>query len=202
MNTTNRAIISVALCLFVAAFAGMAFADGADAANVHFGNSATYGGFTDMDNGIFTVYVSNDSTTNSMDVKVVIKDLDGNELASATATIDPETANKEITLGFGYGSAGNKYVKVYLYDNTDPASPVELNVDGPFEISVSHSIWKDWVTYVIVVVIIIAIILIAYFYFRGAPERAARKEAKALESVKGKGAAKTKYEDGRKSKRN
>ena len=74
MNTTNRAIISVVLCLFVAAFAGMAFADGADAADVHFGNSATYGGFTDMDNGSFTVYVSNDSTTNSMDVKVVIKD--------------------------------------------------------------------------------------------------------------------------------
>ncbi|MGN1044427.1 MAG: hypothetical protein ACI4Q9_00525 [Candidatus Methanomethylophilaceae archaeon] len=202
MKTTNRAIISVALCLFVAAFAGTVFADGADAANVHFGNSATYSGFTDMDNGTFTVYVSNDSTTTPMDIKVVIKDLSENELASTTATVPAETENQAVSLSFGYGSSGIKYVKVYLYDNTDPNTPSILNVDGPFEIDVSHSIWKDWVTYVIVVVIIIAILLIAYFYFRGAPERAAKKEAKALESAKGKKAAeKTKYDGNRKSKR-
>ena len=193
-------IAAICLCLMSFGF----IADDADAAGVSFGDKeVTYGGFTDMDDGKLTVYVSNDGTA-ACKVKVVVKDYSsGNVEGSSTADVPAGAVNQAISVSFGYGSDGYEYVKAYLYDVTSGTETL-IGACGPFEIEVEHSIWKDWVTYLVVVLIVIAIIIIAYFYIRGAPDRAAKKAAALQGNSKAAPAQKTKYDagSGRKSKRN
>ena len=188
-------VFVVFVCLMSFGFIG---AD-ADAAGADFGTKTiTYDGFTDNDDGELTAYISN-SDANDVVVKLVVKDLDGNQKASTEATIAANAVNQEVSVSFGYDSDGTKYVKVYLYD----ANGTEISVSGPHDIVVEYSIWKDWVTYLVVVIIVIAIIIIAYFYIRGAPDRAAKKAATLEGTSKSAPAERTKYDAGseRKSKR-
>lgn len=193
-----KTIIGIAaICLCLMSFGLVA--DDSDAAGVAFGDKTiTYDGFTDMDDGKLTAYISNSDAT-AVDVKLVVKTLGGSEKGSSTATIAANAVNQAVSVSFGYGSEGTEYVKVFLYD----VNGTEIAVCGPYEIDVEHSIWKDWVTYLVVVIIVIVIIILAYFYIRGAPDRAAKKAASLQGSSKSAPAGKTKYDAGseRKSKR-
>lgn len=187
------AITIVSICtMFMATVA----TDVEAAKDIRFGDTAiSYGGFSDMDSGYVDVYVTNEDTANDYVVKVQAEDLKEHEddppdvRSSETATI-PAGETVMITLRFGYDSSGLKYVNIALYEvesgEGEESTETLLDTYGPLEINVSHSIWKDWVTYVIVVVIIIAAVVVAYFYFRGAPERAARAEKKTMENKSSK----------------
>ena len=199
MKSTKMLVGIFAVCLCLMSFGFMA-AD-ADADGVTFGTeSVKFSGFTDMDDGTLKAYVTNSDTNNAYTVKLVVKDFVTNSVeASAVKEIPAGAENVEISVSFGYGSDGNEYVKVFLYDSTDNL----LDSCGPYEITVKHSIWKDWVTYLVVVIIVIVVIILAYFYIRGAPDRAARKAAAIQGNTKAAPAGKTKYDagSGRKSKR-
>lgn len=198
MKSFKTIIGVMAICLCLLSF-GLVAAD-ADAEGVGFGDKVpTYGGFTDMDDGKLTVYLSNDGATDVV-VKVVVKDYDNGDVkGSSTATVAAGAVNQAVSVSFGYGSEGNRFVKVFLYDSADAL----IASYGPEEITVEHSIWKDWVTYLVVVIIVIVIIILAYFYIRGAPDRAARKAAAIQGGNKAAPAGRTKYDAGseRKSKR-
>lgn len=197
MNSYKKIIGVIAVCALLSFTFLSAEVDG-DGAD--FGDKTiSIGKFTDMNNGTLTAYISNNGS-DAQTIVLVVKDLDENVKASTTVTIEAGAVNKEVSVSFGYDTSGGKYVKVYIYEED---GTTKINTIGPLEINVKHSIWKDWVTYLVVVIIIVVILVLAYFYIRGAPDRAAKKEAKALESKTTKGAQKTKYNAGteRKSKR-
>ena len=200
MKSVKMFVGIFAVCLCLMSF-GLVAADADADGGVTFGTeSVTFSGFTDMDDGTLKAYVSNSDVDNAYTVKLVVKDYVSNGVeASATKEIPAGAQNVEISVSFGYGSDGTEYVKVYLYDGADKL----LDSCGPYEITVKHSIWKDWVTYLVVVIIIIVIIILAYFYIRGAPDRAARKAAAIQGNTKSAPAGRTKYDagSGRKAKR-
>lgn len=195
-----KTVIGIAaICVCLMSFGFMA--NDVDAADSDFGNKkVTWSGFTDNDNGTLTAYITNDGTVDET-VKLVVKDYSsGKVLASTEATIVAGEENKAVSVGFGYGSEGKEYVVVCLYESDGTTLISEL---GPYEIDVKHSIWKDWVTYLVVVVIIIVVIILAYFYIRGAPDRAAKKAEALQGNTKSAPAGRTKYDANsqRKSKR-
>ena len=162
----SKKLLTIALALtFVATFAfAFAFAaEGSDAADIEKSKEADWSKFTDTSKGHFYVYLDN-NTDNEMVVKVTVYDgKSGDELDNTVATIPATTTAYEVRMTFGFGSDGTKLVN---YKVTNEEGTVTYFSEGNFEISVSHSIWKNTSTYVILVAVIIAIVVIAYFVMR------------------------------------
>ena len=208
----SKKLLTIALALsFVATFAfAFAFAaEGSDAADIEKSKEADWSKFTDTSKGHFYVYLDN-NTDNEMVVKVTVYDgKSGDELDNTVATIPATTTAYEIRMTFGFGSDGTKLVN---YKVTNEEGTVTYFSEGNFEISVSHSIWKNTSTYVLLVAVIIAIVVIAYFVMRaratkqkstGGTKTFTQLEAERKAKKAGKVAEKQNYSaSGSKKKRN
>ena len=132
-------------------------------------------GFTDYDKGTLKITLNNDATEA---VNVMVKVYDFNDQSSVRAEKTSElTANENtvVSLSWGYGSSGTKQVDVYVYAyNTETQEIGEvLAQENCVEIDVSHSIWKNSVTYIVIVlIIIVAIIAIVLFIRSGKKTKA------------------------------
>ena len=190
----SKKLRTIALALtFVATFAfAFAFAaEGSDAADIEKSKEADWSKFTDTSKGHFYVYLDN-NTDNEMVVKVTVYDgKSGDELDNTVATIPATTT---------------------AYEVTNEEGTVTYFSEGNFEISVSHSIWKNTSTYVLLVAVIIAIVVIAYFVMRaratkqksaGGTKTFTQLEAERKAKKAGKVAEKQNYSaSGSKKKRN
>ena len=208
----SKKILAIALVVaFAATFAFAFVADGsdADASDVAKTKDPEWGKFTDTSSGHFYVYLEN-KTDAAITVKVVVYDgVSGDEKDTTVKELAANSGEVEVRMTFGYGSDGSKIVNYKVYNNETE----ELYfADGSFELSVSHSIWKNTSTYVIIVVVIIAIVVIAYFVMRsratkqksaGGTKTFTQLEAERKAKKAGKVAEKQDYKaSGSKKKRN
>ena len=151
------AILAVAIVPFIAA-------DDSDAAVTRDGQCTT-SGFTDYDKGTLTITLKNtDDTAVTVTVKVYEFGDHDNVLDDTTAEIPANSEGSEVKLSWGYGSSGTKYVDVYVYDSD--GNKISTACEDCVAIEVSHSIWKNSVTYIVIAIIIIAIIVAIILYIR------------------------------------
>ena len=150
------AVLAIALMPLVAA-------EGSDATVKRVGQCET-SGFTDYDRGTLRITLNNDDTSD-VDVKVRVYDFGDHDTIraekDATLAANDDTV---VSLSWGYGSSGTKYVDVYVYDSNDESTV--LAQENCVEIDVSHSIWKNSVTYIVIVLIVIVAIIAIILFIR------------------------------------
>ncbi len=161
-----KKLFTVALALAcVMSFAFIFEADSSDAADstvkVVKTKDPTWGGFTDMKDGNFTVYLMS-NMTDEVTVKVVVFDTESGKEKDRTEAVLKPSEETSVRTGFGYGSDGTKMVYYKVLDVEDK----EIFTDGSFEISVSHSLWKNTSTYVAVVIIVIIVVIVVVVIMR------------------------------------
>lgn len=157
-----KKLLAVAAILIVAIVPFIA--DDSDAAVTRDGQ-CTYSGFTDFDNGTLTIKLKNsDSTAVNVTVRAFEFGNHDKVLDEKTAEIAADSAVTEVKLSWGYGSSGTKYVDVYVYDSD--GNKISAACEDCVAIEVSHSIWKNSVTYIVIAIIIIAIIVAIILYIR------------------------------------
>ena len=127
-------------------------------------------GFTDYDKGTLKITLNNDDLS-AVNVKVRVYEFNYTDDDHLLAEKDAELAandNTVVSLSWGYGSSGDKYVDVYVYAfNTESSELGDLlTQENSVEISVSHSIWKNSVTYIVIVVIVIVVIIAVVLFIR------------------------------------
>lgn len=150
------AILAVALVPLIAA-------DDSDATVKRVGQCET-SGFTDYDSGTLRITLNNDG---GEAVNVIVKVYELNKTTNPLAQKEAELAAGQdtvVSLGWGYGSEGKKYVDVYVYDASDES--VVLAQENSVEIDVTHSIWKNSVTYIVIVIIVIVVIIAIIMFIR------------------------------------
>ncbi len=130
-----------------------------------------YSGFTDNDAGTLKVTLVNDSAA-ATEIKLMVYETGNhdNVYTTKTVTVPANTENNgelAVELSWKFGSSGTKYVDVWAYNTTD-----DTRIDNPLldedsvKIDVSHSIWKNTVTYVVIVIIAIVVIIVLVMYIR------------------------------------
>ena len=163
MQTKKLLAISLALCCAMS-FCLIFEANDSDATStvdVVQTKDPTWGGFTDMKDGNFTVYLKSNMTEN-VDITVVVFDTESNREKDRTnATLEP-SVETPVRTGFGYGSDGTKMVYYQVLD----ADGNVIFSDGSYEIDVSHSMWKNTSTYVTVVIIVLIIVVVVVIFMR------------------------------------
>lgn len=152
------AILSIALVpLFVA--------EESDATVTRKGQCET-SGFTDNDRGTLRITLNN-SDVSAVNVKVRVYEFGYTDDDHRLAETDAELAGDSdttVSLSWGYGSSGTRYVDVYVYDPDNLDNP--LAKENCVEIDVTHSIWKNTLTYVVIVIVVIVIIVAIVLYIR------------------------------------
>ncbi len=157
---------SVLLALLALILVPLAISDGSDA-EVTFDDPPVRVSipFDDMSVGGITVYLVNDGATEQI-VTVTVYEYPDRVLATADITVpasesgEDGKASKEIR--FSFSSPGDRYLQIEMDDGTDVTSI-------GYNISVSHSIWKDSSTYILIIIIIVVIAVVAYLRMRGLP---------------------------------
>ena len=154
------AVLAIALIPFAAA-------EGSDATVKRVGQCET-SGFTDYDRGTLKITLNNDDTS-AVSVIVKVYDFQDHSVTRADK-VSELAANSDTTvsLSWGYGSDGVKQVDVYVYayDTETQTIGDVLAQENCVEIDVSHSIWKNSVTYIVIVVIIIVAIIAIILFIR------------------------------------
>ena len=150
------AILAIALVPLIAT-------DDSDATVKRVGQCET-SGFTDYDSGTLKITLNNDG---GEAVKVIVKVYEFNNHSNTLAQKEAELTageNTVVSLGWGYGSEGKKYVDVFVYDVNDETTPIAQ--ENSVEIDVTHSIWKNSVTYIVIVIIVIVVIIAIIMFIR------------------------------------
>ena len=163
MQTKKLFTIALAFCCVVS-FCLIFEADDSDAAstvNVVQTQDPSWGGFTDMKDGHFTVYLKSNMTSDTPVTVVVYDTESGKEKDRTDATLVPGEETP-VRTGFGYGSDGTKMVYYEVLD----ADGNTIFKDGSYEIDVTHSLWKNTSTYVAVVIIVIVIVIVVVIFMR------------------------------------
>ena len=150
------AVLAIALVPIIAA-------EDSDAAVKRVGQCEV-SGFTDYDRGTLKITLNNDDVS-AVNVKVRVYDFgDHDTIRAETDSELAANSDTTVSLSWGYGSSGTKYVDVYVYDSNDDT--VVLAQENCVEIDVSHSIWKNSVTYIVIVVIIIIVVIAIILFIR------------------------------------
>ena len=170
-------------------------------------------GFTDYDAGRIKVTLVNDSSE-AKDIKLVACEPGNHDNVYATKTVTvPGTGTDDgkiaVELSWKFGSSGTKYVDVIAYNENDEPIGNPLLDENSVQIEVTHSIWKNSVTYIVIAVIVIIVVIVIIMYIRSAKKTKAdttmadRTFTKMHNEKKGKSAAaqKTEYKSSGNKKR-
>jgi nitric oxide reductase large subunit len=130
-----------------------------------------YSGFTDNDSGRLKVTLVNDAP-DAVEIKLMVYETGNHDNVYTTKTVTvPGNGTDEgklaVELSWKFGSSGTKYVDVWAYNAADDSkidNPL-LNEDN-VKIEVSHSIWKNSVTYIVIAIIVIIVIIVLVMYIR------------------------------------
>lgn len=157
------------MAVFVLAVIPLIAADGSDA-TVNRQGQWSCSGFTDNDAGTLKVTLINNAT-DAVEIKLMVYETGNHDNVYATKTVtvpgkDTDEGKLAVDLSWKFGSSGTKYVDVWAYDSTDTLIDNPLLNESSVQIDVSHSIWKNSVTYVVIVVIAIIVIIVLVMYIR------------------------------------
>ena len=169
---TSQKIVIAAVIAMIALIPSVLVCESADAAtNFDHGDIAVTKAFDDMSGGTVSVPVTN-KTDAVLHVTVTIKDVSGKNTYSSSNFEIPANNTSDCALSWNFGSSGDKRINISVSDGTNTESFQRT-------ISVSHSIWKDPITYIAIVVAVIIIAILIFVKMR------ATSDAKA-KSMKGK----------------
>ena len=169
MKSANK-ILAVVAVLALAIIPVLAM-DDSDATVIRDGQW-TASGFTDYDAGRIRTALVNDSTAET-EIKLMVYETGNHDRVLATNTYTVPGNNTDggrcdVELSWKYDSSGTKYVDVLAYDKNDVLINNSLLNESNVEIEVTHSIWKNSVTYIVIVVIIIIVVIVIIMYIRSA----------------------------------
>ncbi len=158
--------ISVLLAFMAMILVPLALSEGSDA-EVAFDETPVIVSipFDDMSVGGITVRLVNDGAADQT-VTVTVYEYPDRVLATADILVPASEsgvageASKEMR--FSFSSPGDRYLQIEMDDGTD------VTWIG-YNISVSHSIWKDSSTYILIIIIIVVIAVVVYLRMRGLP---------------------------------
>jgi flagellar basal body-associated protein FliL len=203
----NPKKIFVLFALIALVITPLALSDASDA-EVEFGNPAVSVSipFNDMNAGGITVHLLNDGAAKQT-VTITVREYPDRILATADVTVPASEGGKageaSKELRFSFSSPGDRYLQIEMGDGVD------VTTLG-YNVSVTHSIWKDSSTYILIIIVIIVIAVVAYLRMRGLPGKKTRpaKTFTEMEAEKkaGKGIApsggskRQKYDKGDKRK--
>ena len=169
-NMKNITKLLAVLALLAIAIVPLMAAEGSDAAITRDGQ-CTVGGFTDYNSGTLTIKLNNsENTAVKVNVKVFEFGADPKTAEPLSQVTDVEIPSsseggtKDVSLSWGYGSEGKKYVDVIVYDSA--GNEITNASEHGVEIDVTHSIWKNSITYVVIVLIVLVIIIALVLYLR------------------------------------
>ncbi|MPN16834.1 hypothetical protein SDC9_164181 [bioreactor metagenome] len=159
-----------------------------------------------MNAGGITVHLLNDGAAEQT-VTITVREYPDRVLATADVTVPASEGGKageaSKELRFSFSSPGDRYLQIEMDDGVD------VTTLG-YNVSVTHSIWKDSSTYILIIIVIIVIAVVAYLRMRGLPGKKTRpaKTFTEMEAEKkaGKGIApsggskRQKYDKGDKRK--
>lgn len=130
-----------------------------------------YSGFTDYDSGRIKVTLANTSTVD-YEIKLMVYETGNHDRVYATKTVTvPGTGTNDgkvdVEISWKFSSSGTEYVDVLAYDaaTDEPINNALLN-ENSVQIEVSHSIWKNSVTYIVIALIVIIVIIVIVLYIR------------------------------------
>lgn len=172
MRGMNK-IITAALVLTLALVPFIALEDGSDAANAFDCNGMEVTkAFDDMSGGTIMVPVEN-KTDSAITVTVTVKDVSSSKVYAEGEFEIPANDKTECKFSWNFGSSGDHRISISVTDGKETVS---------FErtIGVSHSIWKDPVTYIAIVVAIIVIAIMIFVKMRSTSDA----KAKAMKGKK------------------
>lgn len=162
----NPKKIFVLFTLMALVIAPLALSDASDA-EVEFGNPAVSVSipFNDMNVGGITVHLLNDGAAEQT-VTITVREYPDRVLATADVTVPASESGKageaSKELRFSFSSPGDRYLQIEMDDGVD------VTTLG-YNVSVTHSIWKDSSTYILIIIVIIVIAVVAYLRMRGLP---------------------------------
>ena len=169
MMKTSIKLLAV-IAVLALAIIPLVAVDGSDADVIRNGQWEA-SGFTDYDAGRIKVTLVNDSST-EMKVKLVACEVgnhdnvyDSTDLLTVPGT-GTDGGKLAVELSWKFGSSGTKYVDVIAYDENDTLIDNPLLNENNVEIEVTHSIWKNSVTYIVIAVIIIIVVIVIVMYIR------------------------------------
>lgn len=174
MKTASKLLALMAV--FVLAVIPLLAVDGSDA-TVNRQGQWSSSGFTDNDAGRIKVTLVNDS---SEEVKIVLRAYEfpyseknkDDYLAESKITVPGYTEDNKgeytAEISWKYNSSGTKYVDVVAFNDDEGLTPFTNGLinENSVQIEVSHSIWKNTVTYVVIVIIAIVVIIVLVMYIR------------------------------------
>lgn len=172
MKGMNK-IITAALVLTLALVPFIVLEDGSDAANAFDCNGMEVTkAFDDMSGGTIMVPVEN-KTDSAITVTVTVKDVSSSKVYAEGEFEIPANDKTECKFSWNFGSSGDHRIFISVTDGKETVS---------FErtIGVSHSIWKDPVTYIAIVVAIIVIAIMIFVKMRSTSDA----KAKAMKGKK------------------
>ena len=162
----NLRKISVLLAFMALILVPLALSEGSDA-EVTFDENPVIVSipFDDMSVGGITVHLVNDGAADQT-VTVTVYEYPDRVLATADVLVPASeggvTGEASKEMRFSFSSPGDRYLQIEMDDGTD------VTWIG-YNISVSHSIWKDSSTYILIIIIIVVIALVVYLRMRGLP---------------------------------
>lgn len=165
MRFTNKLIAVIAILAL--ALVPVLMFDGSDADVIREGQ-AKASGFTDNDSGTLTYVLKNTEAT-TVDVTLKVTEFGNADIVytEKTVTMPAVTDNdgiQTVELSWKYGSDGLHYVDVTVYDKD--GNKIDAASENAIEISVSHSIWKNVMTYIVIAIIVIVVIVVIVLYIR------------------------------------
>ena len=143
--------------------------DGSDADVIRNGQWEA-SGFTDYDAGRIKVTLVNDAP-DAVNIKLMVYETGNHDNVYTTKTVTvPGNGTDEgklaVELSWKFGSSGTKYVDVWAYNDADEKIENPLLNEDNVKIEVSHSIWKNSVTYIVIAIIVIIVIIVLVMYIR------------------------------------
>ena len=173
MRAANRLLTVIAvLALAIVPILAIDGSDASISTDVTRQGQWDYSGFTDYDSGRITVTLVNTSTTD-YESKLRVYETGNHDRVYTTETVTvpggtgTEDGKLDVELSWKFSSSGTKYVDVLAYDaaTDEPIENALLN-ENSVQIEVSHSIWKNSVTYIVIALIVIIVIIVIVLYIR------------------------------------
>lgn len=164
-------IITMAFVLALALVPFIVLDEGSDAAYYECDDMEITKAFDDMSGGTITVPIHD--AESDITVTITVKDTSTKKVYAEKEFDIPAEVRTDCQLSWNFGSSGDHRVSVTVTSGSDITT---------FErtISVSHSIWKDPITYIAIIVAIIVIAIMIFVKMRSTSDA----KAKAMKGKK------------------
>lgn len=174
-----KKMIMIVVALMVALVPALAIAESGDSdADVHISGNVTQGSINSSEGGTIYVTFSSDESVD-MEVKITVTNPDASkEYGSATVTVPANSDSYKASVHVNTGATGDFNILVTCESASGTETTTAL-------ITVSASVWSNWVTYLAIALIVILVVIALVLHSRSAPRIKADTTFTEIEGKKG-----------------